>query len=82
MDVSSTVREFPAVTFTAPFQTRSPVAHPILAAAKFDKASMWSEGRVHAEEDSARKALGTDGQGPAVVIPGTALENLARITFG
>ncbi len=35
-----------------------------------------------ADEDGARRALGADPQVPAALLPGSALEHLARIALG
>ena len=38
--------------------------------------------RSSADEDGARKALGTEQQLPAAIVAGASLENLARIALG
>lgn len=67
------------MTFIASSQAFGDLVRPLVPGRKPLRAS----GRLRlGEEDGARKALGTDGHGPAGVRAGSSLEDLARIALG
>ena len=69
------------MTFIAPAQTVGAFADPIRPPMRVRRISA-SIRRRPADEDGARRALGTDGLAPVAMRPGTSLEHLARIAFG
>ena len=52
------------------------------AVAVFQRSAISMSRKPSADEDGARKALGTDQQFPVAIVAGATLENLARIALG
>jgi hypothetical protein len=70
------------MTFVAPMTSSlstGPAIRPLISAGKIRLP--LARGRA-ADEDSARRALGTDFAMPAVIASGAVLEDLARIALG
>ena len=52
------------------------------SAAVLQRSGLSTRRKPSADEDGARKALGTDQQFPVAIAAGASLENLARIALG
>ena len=52
------------------------------SAAVLQRSAISTRSKPSADEDDARKALGTDQQFPVALVAGASLENLARIALG